>query len=90
MAATCSQEVVCDYRFSSLMFGRIVSLLSEFELFSGEHRLLALTLGHLQISNIGAVVLIVSSLVFLGSFIFVSLNSDNQGMMAWIFAKKED
>ena len=51
---------------------------------------LALTLGHLQISNIGAVFLIVSSLVFLGSFIFVSLNSDNQGMMAWIFAKKED
>ena len=25
------------------MFGRIVSLLSEFELFSGEHRLLALS-----------------------------------------------
>ena len=51
---------------------------------------LALTLGHLQISNIGAVVLVVSSLVFLGSFVFVSLKIDNQGMMAWIFVKKED
>ena len=51
---------------------------------------LALTLGHLQISNIGAVVLVVSSLIFLGSFVFVSLKIDNQGMMAWIFVKKED
>ena len=52
--------------------------------------LLAMTLGHLQISNIGAAVLVSSSLLFLGSFIFVSLNNDNQGMLTWIFAKKND
>lgn len=52
--------------------------------------LLAVTLGHLQISNIGAAVLVSSSLLFLGSFIFVSLNNDNQGMLTWIFAKKND
>ena len=50
--------------------------------------LLALTLGHLQISNMSAAVLVTSSLIFLGCFVYVSINNDNQGMMNWIFSKK--
>ena len=45
----------------------------------------ALTLGNLELSNASAAVLSVVSLLFLASFIFVSVKNDNEGSMKWMF-----
>ena len=45
----------------------------------------ALTLGNLELSNASAAVLSVVSLLFLASFIFVSIKNDNEGLMKWMF-----
>tara|TARA_Y100001968_G_C19160040_1_gene620359 strand:- start:82 stop:264 length:183 start_codon:yes stop_codon:yes gene_type:complete len=50
-------------------------------------QLLALTLGNLKISNLSAAVLLVFSILFVISFIIVSLKNDNAGMLKWMFSK---
>ena len=50
--------------------------------------LLTLSLGNLEISEISAAVLITVSLVFLVSFVIVSLKNDSKGMMDWMFDNK--
>ena len=47
--------------------------------------MLALTLGNLELSNVSAAVLSLVSLLFLASFIFVSVKNDNEGLMKWMF-----
>ena len=54
------------------------------------HTLLTLNIGFLEISNVSAIFLLVVSLLFLGSFILVSLKNDNEGMMRWIFEKSKN
>lgn len=53
------------------------------------HTLLTLNIGFLEISYVSAIFLLVVSLLFLGSFILVSLKNDNEGMMRWIFEKSK-
>ena len=53
------------------------------------HSPMALSIGYLGISNISAAFLLGISLLFLGSFVLVSLKNDNEGMMKWIFENKE-
>tara|TARA_B100000424_G_scaffold256770_1_gene237061 strand:+ start:554 stop:733 length:180 start_codon:yes stop_codon:yes gene_type:complete len=53
------------------------------------HSPIALSIGYLEISNISAAFLLGISLLFLGSFIIVSLKNDNEGMMKWIFENKK-
>tara|TARA_B100000073_G_C23289738_1_gene394047 strand:+ start:328 stop:507 length:180 start_codon:yes stop_codon:yes gene_type:complete len=50
---------------------------------------IALSVGYLDISIISAAFLLGISLLFLGSFVFVSLKNDNEGMMKWIFETKK-
>ena len=50
--------------------------------------LIALTIGYLEISNASAIVLSITSILFLGSFVLVSIKNDNEGMMKWIFENK--
>ena len=45
----------------------------------------ALTLGNLELSNASAAILSLVSLLFLVSFIFVSVKNDNEGLMKWMF-----
>ena len=45
----------------------------------------ALTLGNLELSNASAATLSLVSLLFLASFIFVSVKNDNEGLMRWMF-----
>ena len=45
----------------------------------------ALIVGNLVLDNLSALVLGSVSIIFLGSFLFVSMNNDNKGMMRWIF-----
>ncbi len=52
------------------------------------HSPIALSIGYLEMSNISAAFLLGISLLFLGSFIIVSLKNDNEGMMKWIFENK--
>ena len=40
---------------------------------------------NLVLDNISALVLGLASLIFIGSFLFVSITNDNTGMMRWIF-----
>ena len=47
--------------------------------------MLALTLGNLELSNASALVLSLVSLLFITSFIFVSVKNDNEGLMKWMF-----
>ena len=54
------------------------------------HTLLTMNIGFLEISNVSAIFLLVVSLLFLGSFILVSLRNDNEGMMRWIFEKSKN
>ena len=54
------------------------------------HTLLTMNIGFLEISNVSAIFLLVVSLLFLGSFILVSLKNDNEGMMRWIFEKSKN
>tara|TARA_B100001173_G_scaffold311655_1_gene329609 strand:+ start:388 stop:540 length:153 start_codon:yes stop_codon:yes gene_type:complete len=49
-----------------------------------------MNIGFLEISNVSAIFLLVVSLLFLGSFILVSLKNDNEGMMRWIFEKSKN
>ena len=53
------------------------------------HSHIALTIGYLEISNTSAAFLLGISVLFLGSFILVSLKNDNEGMMKWIFENKK-
>ena len=53
------------------------------------HSPIALSIGYLEISNVSAAFLLVFSLLFLGSFVVVSLKNDNDGMMKWIFENKK-
>ena len=41
--------------------------------------------GNLVLDNFSALVLGLASLIFIGSFLFVSMTNDNKGMMRWIF-----
>ena len=50
---------------------------------------IALSVGYLDISNISAAFLLGISLLFLGSFVLISLKNDNEGMMKWIFENKK-
>ena len=52
------------------------------------HPLIALTIGYLEISNASAIILLITSILFLGSFVLVSIKNDNEGMMRWIFDNK--
>ena len=45
----------------------------------------AFAVGNLVLDNISALVLGLASLIFVGSFLFVSITNDNKGMMRWIF-----
>ena len=45
----------------------------------------AFTVGNLVLDDISALVLGLASLIFIGSFLFVSIANDNKGMMSWIF-----
>lgn len=45
----------------------------------------AFAVGNLVLDNISALVLGLASLIFIGSFLFVSITNDNTGMMRWIF-----
>ena len=47
--------------------------------------MLALIIGNLVLDNLSAFVMGSVSIVFLGSFLVVSIKNDNQGMMKWIF-----
>jgi len=53
------------------------------------HSSIALIIGHLEISNASAAFLLSISILFLGSFVLVSLKNDNEGMMKWIFENKK-
>ncbi len=53
------------------------------------HSHIALTIGYLEIGNTSAAFLLGISVLFLGSFILVSLKNDNEGMMKWIFENKK-
>tara|TARA_B100000902_G_scaffold312193_1_gene302268 strand:- start:381 stop:560 length:180 start_codon:yes stop_codon:yes gene_type:complete len=53
------------------------------------HSPIALSIGYLEISNVSAAFLLGISLLFLGSFVLVSLKNDNEGMMKWIFENKK-
>ena len=53
------------------------------------HSCIALSIGYLEISNGSAAFLLSISVLFLGSFVLVSLKNDNEGMMKWIFENKE-
>jgi len=46
---------------------------------------LALVIGNLVLSNLSALAMGSVSIVFLGSFLVVSVKNDNKGMMKWIF-----
>ena len=52
------------------------------------HPLIALTIGYLEISNSSAIILSITSTIFLGSFVLVSIKNDNEGMARWIFDNK--
>ena len=47
--------------------------------------MLAFAVGNLVLDNISALVLGLASLIFIGSFLFVSITNDNKGMLRWIF-----
>ena len=47
--------------------------------------MLALVIGNLVLNNLSALAMGSVSIVFLGSFIVVSVKNDNEGMMKWIF-----
>ena len=47
--------------------------------------MLALVVGNLVLSNLSALAMGSVSIVFLGSFLVVSVKNDNKGMMKWIF-----
>ena len=49
--------------------------------------MLALTVGNLALSNLSVFALGMASVVFLCSFLLVSIKNDNRGMMRWIFEK---
>ena len=53
------------------------------------HYPIALIIGNLEISNASAAFLLGISILFLGSFVLVSLKNDNEGMMKWIFENKK-
>ena len=53
------------------------------------HYPIALIIGYLEISNASAAFLLGISILFLGSFVLVSLKNDNEGMMKWIFENKK-
>tara|TARA_B100001057_G_C22662421_1_gene876490 strand:+ start:444 stop:623 length:180 start_codon:yes stop_codon:yes gene_type:complete len=53
------------------------------------HSHIALSIGYLEISNASAAFLLGISLLFLGSFVIVSLKNDNEGMKKWIFENKK-
>ena len=53
------------------------------------HSPIALSIGYLEISTVSAVFLLGISLLFIGSFVIVSLKNDNEGMMKWIFDNKK-
>jgi hypothetical protein len=46
---------------------------------------LALVIGNLVLSNLSALAMGSVSIIFLGSFLVVSVKNDNKGMMKWIF-----
>ena len=50
---------------------------------------LMLYVGHLEISFFAVLVLSVSSLIFLVSFVIVSLKNDTKGLLRWIQRSKE-
>ena len=50
---------------------------------------IAFIIGYLEISNASAAFLLGISILFLGSFVLVSLKNDNEGMMKWIFENKK-
>jgi len=45
----------------------------------------ALVIGNLVLSNLSALAMGSVSIIFLGSFLVVSVKNDNKGMMKWIF-----
>jgi len=45
----------------------------------------ALVIGNLVLNNLSALAMGSVSIVFLGSFLVVSVKNDNKGMMKWIF-----
>jgi len=47
--------------------------------------MLALVIGNLVLNNFSALAMGSVSIVFLGSFLVVSVKNDNEGMMKWIF-----
>ena len=47
--------------------------------------MLALVTGNLVLNNLSAFAMGSVSIVFLGSFLVVSVKNDNKGMMKWIF-----
>ena len=47
--------------------------------------MLALVIGNLVLNNLSALAMGLFSIVFLGSFLVVSVKNDNKGMMKWIF-----
>ena len=47
--------------------------------------MLALVIGNLVLSNLSALAMGSVSIVFLGSFLVVSVKNDIKGMMKWIF-----
>ena len=46
---------------------------------------LALVIGNLVLNNLSALVMGSVSIIFLGSFLVVSIKNDNEGMIKWIF-----
>jgi hypothetical protein len=46
--------------------------------------MLALVIGNLVLNNLSALAMGSASIVFLGSFLVVSVKNDNKGMMKWI------
>ena len=49
----------------------------------------AFAVGNLVLDNISALVLGSASLIFIGSFLFVSITNDNKGMMSWFFTSND-
>tara|TARA_B100000674_G_scaffold230967_1_gene190040 strand:+ start:361 stop:543 length:183 start_codon:yes stop_codon:yes gene_type:complete len=49
-----------------------------------------ISLGNLEISEISAAILVLVSLIFLASFLIVSLKNDSKGMMEWMFENKNN
>ena len=47
--------------------------------------MLALTIGNLVLDNLSLLALGSVSIVFIASFLFVSVKNDTNGMMSWIF-----